>query len=348
MPSGAPPPAVPLSAFNYTDAITRLIADIVTRVEALKHIDPKRVLVFASVAKSAASAWSLMACHCLCGPQEVGEATADMPKERHARRDWEDRKLPTVTIAEQPQDYMLNVGLPWFCTFAGEASSRSNPGVGARSVKLEALMVLLHAMSPTGRGFRDAPPGWATFEFSRRWSALPEDREVVRELVREYLASGPSEDVLGFLQCGFDELLARHGAVVAAVFKQAPQYPQPHRRWLRSGAASTRQWDFTEEDLVVRPFPLDLAADAKKRRRSRYAEGFSHTGLTEEQRKAKEHAETRAEQRLLEDEVYDLESKLWKAIALLDRHGLARKEPWIRHWLDDGYLEQKPRRRHTR
>lgn len=332
------------NSFNYTDAVARLIADIATRVEGLRHINPARVLAFASIAKTASSAWSLMACHCLCEPQ-LADAGSHKAASRRLRDEGSTYRMPTVTINGQDQDYMLSVALPWFCDLMPrESLSSAYPEVGPWVVKLEALIHLLYAISPTGSGFRESSPSRTSFEFSRKWRRL-EHHDPVTALVRGYLDTGPSDDVIGFLCSQSSEMLARYTTVVATVFKMVPQYPRPQRRWLRSGAASMRQWDFTEQDLVVQAFPLDLAAEARERHRSRYFKGQPREELTAQVREAKLRAEQREEEQFLEEEVYELETKLWKAIELLNQHGLARNEPWIRRWIDDGYLEARPRRR---
>ena len=59
---------------NYTERLTLLMQDIVTRVEPLSFIDPASFLVFARFGRSGAEG-AYATCHCLCLPTGGARAT---------------------------------------------------------------------------------------------------------------------------------------------------------------------------------------------------------------------------------------------------------------------------------
>ena len=81
---------------NYTECLTRLMRDIVSRVEPLSFIDPNAILMFGRFGRSGAEG-PYATCHCLCLPEsEPGyyywrdTATGELTR----RSEW---FVPTVT-----------------------------------------------------------------------------------------------------------------------------------------------------------------------------------------------------------------------------------------------------------
>ena len=93
---------------NYTERLTLLMQDVVTRVEALSFIDMADVLVFARQGRTHAEG-AFATCHCLTlPPSEPGyyfwrdRDTGTITR----RSEWFVTKSPTVSIGARPVKYI--------------------------------------------------------------------------------------------------------------------------------------------------------------------------------------------------------------------------------------------------
>src|SRR5947207_3548458 len=102
---------------NYTERLTLLMHDIVTRVPTLSFIDIANVLVFARAGRSNAEG-AFATCHCLTMPasepgyyfwrdRKTGQITR--------RSEWFVTKSPTLTIDSRDVKYLISFTLPRFC-----------------------------------------------------------------------------------------------------------------------------------------------------------------------------------------------------------------------------------------
>src|SRR6476619_7567303 len=95
---------------NYTERLTLLMQDIVTRVSALSFIDMSRVLVFGRAGRSNAEG-AFATCHCLSlPPSDPGYYFWRDRASGHVTRrsEWFVTKSPVVTIGARPVKYMLS------------------------------------------------------------------------------------------------------------------------------------------------------------------------------------------------------------------------------------------------
>src|SRR5476649_244300 len=102
---------------NYTDRLTLLMQDVVSRVPALSFIDMNDVLVFARAGRSNAEG-AFATCHCLSlPPSEPGYYFwRDRQSGRITRRsEWFVTKSPTVEIDGRAIKYLISFSLPRFC-----------------------------------------------------------------------------------------------------------------------------------------------------------------------------------------------------------------------------------------
>src|SRR5919197_1459880 len=102
---------------NYTERLTLLMHDIVTRVPTLSFINIADVLVFARAGRSNAEG-AFATCHCLTlPPREPGyyfwrdRATKAITR----RSEWFVTKSPVVTVGTRPIKYLISFALPRFC-----------------------------------------------------------------------------------------------------------------------------------------------------------------------------------------------------------------------------------------
>src|SRR5206468_6502211 len=124
---------------NYTERLTLLMHDIVTRVPTLSFIDIADVLVFARAGRSNAEG-AFATCHCLTLPaSEPGyyfwrdRATKLITR----RSEWFVTKSPAVTMGPHQIKYLISFSLPRFCDQSLGRSRKEHlyPGVnrGSRS-----------------------------------------------------------------------------------------------------------------------------------------------------------------------------------------------------------------------
>ena len=261
-------PAVPIrkpSMFQFTDALSSLVADIVSRVPALGHVRPERTLVFARRGRTGADGPNAT-CHCLTLPtSEPGYYFwADATTGAVTRRSpWFVTRSPEVVIKGAPIEYMISVALPRFADQVSRRKLERYSGLALPPwvVRLDTVVHELYHIAPDAHGLR---------RLAREDGSIdprthpPQFFDDVRDLVLAYLDTSPSADVLEVVQHDFATLRTRHGGVVGTTFRDA-SYPQRYVHVLEQQPvdpavlvepfkeASGRAL-FTEADLVVRDF----------------------------------------------------------------------------------------------
>jgi hypothetical protein len=256
---------------NYTERLTLLMQDIVSRVEPLSFIDISKVLVFARPGRSKAEG-AFATCHCLSLPaSEPGYYFwRDRDTGRITRRsEWFVTKSPVVTVGGRPVDYLVSFALPRFCDQSLDRSRKERFYTGADGgwvAKLDTVIHELYHIDPEHKGIRRLERGDGTYSahcHSQRFF------QQVATMVAEYLDTRPDPAVYDFLKLDFEDLERRHGGVVGTSFRTFPSYPQrfierlaPQPAWdtdasdvvlepLRAWQQPTR---YTEDDLHVRQF----------------------------------------------------------------------------------------------
>jgi hypothetical protein len=263
---------------NYTERLTLLMQDVVTRVEALSFINMADVLVFARQGRTTAEG-AFATCHCLTLPQsepgyyfwrdrDTGQVTR--------RSEWFVTKSPSVSIGGRPVKYMISFALPRFCdqTIGRSRKERFYPGQAqAWTAKLDTVVHELFHIDPNQTGIRrlDRDDGSSSTNCHS-----PRFFEQVAEMVSEYLGTHPDPSAYDFLQHDFATLEASFDGVVGATFRTFPSYPQRFiERVLHQPACEVDmagveveplrtaqlQKVFTEDDLHVRHF---MSAQSKR------------------------------------------------------------------------------------
>jgi len=256
---------------NYTERLTLLMQDIVTRVDALSFIDMADVLVFARRGRTHAEG-AFATCHCLTLPaSEPGYYFwRDRDSGRITRRsEWFVTKSPSVSLGGRPIKYMISFALPRFCdqTLGRSRKERfySAPGQ-AWMGKLDTVVHELFHIDPNHCGIRRLDRGDGTYATHCH---SPRFFEQVAEMVSEYLDTRPDSSAYDFLRCDFETLETRFGGVVGTSFRSFPSYPQRFIERLHVQPAcdidmtgvgveplrgGQPQKAFTEDDLHVRHF----------------------------------------------------------------------------------------------
>lgn len=256
---------------NYTERLTLLMQDIVTRVEALSFIDMADVLVFARQGRTHAEG-AFATCHCLTlPPSEPGYYFwRDRETGRITRRsEWFVTKSPSVSLGGRPIKYMISFALPRFCdqTLGRSKKERFYPGPEqAWMAKLDTVVHELFHVDPDYGGIRRLDRGDGTYSTHCH---SPRFFEQVAEMVAEYLATRPDPSAYDFLRHDFETLETRFDGVVGTSFKSFPSYPQRFIEPLAQQPAceidmagvgveplrgGPPQKAFTEDDLHVRHF----------------------------------------------------------------------------------------------
>jgi hypothetical protein len=256
---------------NYTERLSLLMQDIVTRVEALSFIDMADVLVFARHGRSTAEG-AFATCHCLTlPPSEPGYYFwRDRNTGRITRRsEWFVTKSPSVSIGGRGVKYMISFALPRFCdqTLGRSRKERFYPAAGqAWMAKLDTVVHELFHIAPDQSGIRRLDRGDGTYSTHCH---SPRFFEQVAEMVSDYLDTRPDPSAYDFLRDDFEALESRFGGVVGTTFRSFPSYPQRFiERMLNQPACETDmagidveplrsgqpQRVFTEDDLHVRHF----------------------------------------------------------------------------------------------
>jgi hypothetical protein len=254
---------------NYTERISELMDDIVTRVPTLSFIDMSRVLVFARSGRTDAEG-AYATCHCIClPPSEPGYYFwRDRSTGRLTRRsEWFVTQSPVVKIAAKPIDYMVSFALPRFCD---QLLARSRKHVHYKGqpdwiAKLDTIVHELYHIDPDRPGIRRMEKQDGTYSANCHGHRFFEN---VVEMVHQYLATRPDPAVYDFLQHNLDDLTAKHGGVVGTTFRSFPSYPQRYTEVLSPQPAAPDgmscrveplkvprlKTNFCEDDLAVRQF----------------------------------------------------------------------------------------------
>jgi len=258
---------------NYTECLTLLMHDVVTRVPTLSFIDVADVLVFARAGRSKAEG-AFATCHCLTLPaSEPGYYFwRDRSTQRITRRsEWFVTKSPVVTIGPRQVKYMISFTLPRYCDQSLDRSRKERfyPGADAWIAKLDTIVHELYHVDPSHNGIRRIEREDGTYSANCHGQRFFEE---VAAMVNTYLASKPNPAVYDFLKHDFGTLESRFGGVVGTTFRNFPSFPQRYVERLaeqmpcdsdavgvtveplRPGQQPTR---YTEDDLHVREFYKD-------------------------------------------------------------------------------------------
>src|SRR5438093_10025229 len=143
---------------NYTDRLTELMEDVVTRVPTLSFIDMADVLVFARSGRSNAEG-AFATCHCLSLPaSEPGYYFwRDRSSGRLTRRsEWFVTKSPVVTLGTRQIKYLVSFALPRFCDQSLDRSRKERFYTGAAGwmAKLDTVIHELYHIDPAMNGIR--------------------------------------------------------------------------------------------------------------------------------------------------------------------------------------------------
>jgi hypothetical protein len=212
---------------NYTDQITRLMHDLISRVPDLRYIDMARVLVFARFGRSEAEG-AYATCHALSLPSSEPSYYfwRDRRTGRMTRRsEWFVTKSPLVEVGRARMDYLISFCLPRFCdqTLQRAQKEHTYPGQPAWVAKLDTIVHELYHVDPSMQGIRKLPLG--NGRTSTRTHSPQFFRDVTR-MVKQYLATRPDRAVTEFLEYDFAGLTERYGRVTGAAFRHFPSFPQ--------------------------------------------------------------------------------------------------------------------------
>jgi hypothetical protein len=255
---------------NYTERISLLMEDVVSRVPTLSFIDMSKVLVFARGGRTHAEG-AYATCHCISLPaSEPGYYFwRDRKTGRLTRRsEWFVTKSPTVSIGTTEIDYMISFALPRFCDQQLSRTRKQIHYAGGPNwiAKLDTIIHELYHIDPQRPGIRRMERADGTYSANCHGDRFFED---VVEMVRQYLDSRPDPQTYDFLQYSFPELTERFGGVVGTTFRAFPSYPQRYTEVLNPQPAAPAELGscrvdplkpprvatrFTEDDIVVREF----------------------------------------------------------------------------------------------
>lgn len=213
---------------NYTEQLTVLMRDVVTRVKTLSFIDINDVFVFGRFGRSDADG-PFATCHCLSMPssepgyyfwrdRRTGQVTR--------RSEWFITKSPTVTVADRNIKYMISFSLPRFCDQSLGRSRKERfyrRATDAWVAKLDTVIHELYHIDPEQKGIRRIEREDGTCSSH---SHGPQFLAKVAEMVSEYLDTSPSPSTYDFLKHDFDTLEALYGGMTGTTFRPFPTYPQ--------------------------------------------------------------------------------------------------------------------------
>jgi hypothetical protein len=213
---------------HYTDRLTLLMRDIVSRVPTLSFIDMSDVLVFGRFGRSGASG-PIATCHCLNLPaSEPGyyfwrdRATGRMTR----RSEWFISKSPAVSVGERPIQYLISFTLPRFCDQTLHHSRKERfyrRATDGWISKLDTVVHELYHIDPAHNGIRRLSRADGTCASNAH---SPQFFAQVAQMVSEYLDSHPNPSTYEFLMDDFDTLELKHGEVAGTCFRPFPSYPQ--------------------------------------------------------------------------------------------------------------------------
>src|SRR5438034_6539130 len=273
---------------NYTERLTLLMQDVVSRVPALAYIDMADVLVFARAGRSNAEG-AFATCHCLCLP--ASEPGYYFWRDRSTRvltrrSEWFVTKSPVVAVGTRDVKYMISFALPRFCDQSLDRSKKERfyPGADPWIAKLDTVVHELFHIDPELAGIRRIEREDGTYSANCHGQKFFEE---VAGMVHTYLGSQPSPEILDFLRDDFSALTAQHGGVAGTSFRNFPSFPQRYIERLaeqmpceadapdvtveplRPPNQPTR---FTEDDLHVRQFTADSSRRLMRKGKFRAAE----------------------------------------------------------------------------
>jgi hypothetical protein len=260
---------------NYTDRLTVLMQDVVSRVPALSFIDMSEVLVFARAGRTHAEG-AFATCHCLTLPaSEPGYYFwRDRSTQALTRRsEWFVTKSPEVRVGTRDVKYMISFALPRFCDQSLDRSRKEKfyPGAEPWLAKLDTVVHELYHIDPELAGIRRIEKEDGTYSANCHGQQFFEQ---VAGMVHTYLATSPSPEIYEFLRDDFGALNARHGGVVGTSFRTFPSFPQRYIERaeeqppcesdgvgvkvepLRAPQQPTR---YTQDDLHIREFRKDTS-----------------------------------------------------------------------------------------
>jgi hypothetical protein len=255
---------------NYTERLSWLMEDVVSRVPGLSFIDVADLLVFARAGRSNAEG-AFATCHCLTlPPSEPGYYFwRDRSTGRMTRRsEWFVTKSPIVTIANRPVKYMFSFALPRFCDQSLDRSRKEKfyPGAEPWISKLDTVIHELYHVDPQLSGIRRIELADGTYSAHCHGHRFFEE---VAAMVHAYLATRPDPAIYDFLRHDFASLDAQFGGVVGTSFRTFPSYPQryierlPQQLACEADAAGVvveplrtvqQPTTYTQDDLHVREF----------------------------------------------------------------------------------------------
>lgn len=258
---------------NYTERLTLLMEDVVTRVPTLSFINMADMLVFARSGRSNAEG-AFATCHCLTLPaSEPGYYFwRDRTTHRLTRRsEWFVTKSPVVTIGGRATKYMISFALPRFCDQSLDRSRKEKfyPGAPAWIAKLDTVVHELYHIDPELNGIRRIERGDGTCSANCHGHRFFEQ---VADMVHTYLNSRPSPAVYQFLTEDFATLDGKYGGVVGTSFRTFPSFPQRYIERLSQQLPCEHDSEgipvealrvranpkkYTEDDLHVRQFTAD-------------------------------------------------------------------------------------------
>jgi hypothetical protein len=255
---------------NYTERLTLLMQDIVSRVPTLSFINIADVLVFARSGRSNAEG-AFATCHCLTLPaSEPGYYFwRDRTTHRLTRRsEWFVTKSPIVTIGGRATKYMISFALPRFCDQSLDRSRKEKfyPGAPAWVAKLDTVVHELYHIDPALNGIRRIEREDGTYSANCHGHQFFEQ---VAEMVHAYLDTDPSPSTFEFLTENFSTLELKYGGVVGTTFRTFPSFPQRYIERLTDQLPCEQDAEgvkieplrvpgqpvrYTEDDLHIRQF----------------------------------------------------------------------------------------------
>ena len=256
---------------NYTEQLTLLMRDVVTRVPTLSFINVDDVLVFGRFGRADAEG-AFATCHCLTMPpsepgyyfwrdRRSGEITR--------RSEWFVTKSPTVTVDNQQKKYLISFTLPRFCDQSLGRSRKERfyrRATDAWVAKLDTVIHELYHIDPEQKGIRRIEREDGTCSSH---SHGPQFLATVAKMVSEYLDTSPQPSTYDFLKHDFDTLEALYGGVTGTSFRPFPTYPQRFQERLAEQPPCAQElalvdvepWreptpraSFTDEHLHIRQF----------------------------------------------------------------------------------------------
>src|SRR5437867_3456228 len=212
---------------NYTECLSLLMQDLVSRIPTLSFINPADVLVFARSGRSNAEG-AFATCHCLTLP--ASDPGYYFWRDRSTRRitrrsEWFLTKSPAVTVGGRSIKYMISFALPRFCDQSLDRSRKEKfyPGADPWIAKLDTVVHELYHIDPELKGIRRIERGDGTYSANCHGQKFFEE---VAAMVHTYLDARPPAAMYDFLKDDFAKLEAQFGGVVGASFRPAPSFPQ--------------------------------------------------------------------------------------------------------------------------